>query len=160
MLSHQTLCSVLGYDPATGVFTWLVKPNGRAVKGARAGSAHNKGYRHVRICGRLYLEHVLAVFYVNGDFHVGEIDHINGDRGDNRLCNLRCVDKSINMQNQKRAHSNSLSGLLGAHKHGNGWRATIKSRGERVNLGTFRTAEEAHAAYIKAKREVHEGCTI
>ena len=159
-MTPETLKALLSYDPLSGVFTWRGKPNGRVAHGARAGSAHNKGYRHIRINGRLYLEHVLAVLYTHGVMHDGEIDHINGNRSDNRLENLRRVDKSINLQNQRKAHKGSASGLLGAHKHGSNWRAVIKIRGERVNIGTFSTAEEAHTAYLKAKRDLHEGCTI
>lgn len=159
-MTPEYLRSMLHYDPLIGAFTWLVKPNSRVEKGARAGSAHSKGYRHIKLNRRLYLEHVLAVLYVHGEMHVGEIDHINGDKSDNRIANLRRVDKSINLQNQRKAHKGSASGLLGAHRHGRNWRAVLKIRGERVNIGTFPTAREAHAAYIKAKRELHEGCTI
>ena len=83
------------------------------------------------------------------------VDHINHDTLDNRKCNLRLATKSENMMNRRRAKSNS-SGLKGVYKKSkNKWYAIITVRGERINLGTFDTSEEAHEAYCKAALELH-----
>ena len=91
-----------------------------------------------------------------------EIDHINGNRTDNRIANLRAVTRGGNMQNQRRAHASNTSGLLGVYykPKNKKWAAQIQANKKRMNLGLFKTAEEAHTAYLKAKRELHDTCTI
>jgi hypothetical protein len=64
------------------------------------------------------------------------------------------------MQNQRRARSDSSTGLLGVSKNGSGWRAEIRVDGKKINLGTHKTPELAHLAYVNAKRKHHEGCTL
>ena len=93
------------------------------------------------------------------------VDHINGNRGDNRLCNLRDVSRKINTQNRKSASINNSCGLLGVSEHkgvGKSGRfvAGIYIEGKRKHLGVFDTAQQAHEAYLTAKRKYHEGCTI
>jgi hypothetical protein len=88
------------------------------------------------------------------------VDHINGRRDDNRWCNLRDASRLVNQQNMRRAVAGSASGLLGAHKKRGKWSSQIKVRGVLVKLGIFETADQAHAAYLAAKRQLHEGCTL
>jgi hypothetical protein len=92
-----------------------------------------------------------------------EIDHINGNGLDNRRSNLRVVTRSENMQNQRKARAdNKSSGLLGVswHKPGRNWTAQITIAGKRTHLGIFDTSSEAHAAYLSAKRNLHDFCVI
>ena len=98
---------------------------------------------------------------MHGEWPADEVDHINGDSTDNRLCNLRSVSREVNQENIRRAKRNSKTGLLGVmHTRGGKYRSAIRVRGVFHHLGHFDTAEQAHAAYVEAKRRLHEGCTL
>jgi hypothetical protein len=114
----------------------------------------------IRLEGAPCQVHRLAFLYVTGSWPSGFVDHINGNPLDNRFCNLRDVPKAINCQNLRRALSNNKCGLLGASPRHGKWAATIMSKGVRIHIGTFNTPEEAHAAYVSKKRELHPGCTL
>jgi (p)ppGpp synthase/HD superfamily hydrolase len=90
------------------------------------------------------------------------IDHINGSRADNRIANLRPSDHRHNAENLKQATAQNSCKLIGAHWHKltKQWRANIRVQGKQKSLGKFPTAIDAHLAYVKAKRELHAGCTI
>jgi hypothetical protein len=157
LISHEELLTLLAYDPETGDFWWRVKPlKGRVQAGDIAGSEFKGGYWGVRIKQAKYPAHRLAWFYVHGRWPEHDIDHINGDRMDNRIANLRDVPRSVNLQNQRRAKAHNALGVLGVRKRGNRYAARI----DNAHLGYFDTPEEAHAAYVAAKREMHEGCTL
>lgn len=157
----EDLKTVLDYEPATGVFRWLV-PRGRVSAGASAGTLRGDGYRAIRINRVTHLAHRLAWLMTTGLWPKGEIDHINGVRADNRWLNLRDVSRDVNQQNQKRAQVTNGAGLLGVSRADavRGFRARIFFEGEEHHLGTYPTAQEAHAAYLEAKRKLHAGCTI
>ena len=158
MLTREQLLEDWDYDSVTGVFMRrrAVGRHGRHKAGtvARPGRAH--GYSVIHIGGRVHRAHRLAWLYVYGEWPK-IIDHINGDRADNRIKNLRNVTQIENMQNLKRAPVTSKSGLLGAHKgtRCKRWYARIRINGISTKLGLFDTAEEAHAAYMAAKRVHH-----
>lgn len=149
------LRELIGYDPATGIFTRLVSTSSNARAGTEAGTTRRDGYREVKIAGRPYLSHRLAWLHFYGVWPEGELDHINGDPSDNRIANLRPATRGENMQNLRGANRNNLSGMLGVTTDRRGWRANIKLGDRRVNLGTFDTPQEAHAAYRGAKRVLH-----
>jgi hypothetical protein len=154
ILTAERLQEVLDYDPETGVFVWKRKTGSRAKPGQVAGNAHSLGYRFLCVDGRRYKEHRLAWLYVHNVWPLGDVDHIDGRRDNNAICNLRDVSRSVNAQNMRLARAHSAAGLLGVRKTKNGrWCA-------RINIGTYDTPEEAHAAYIEAKRRLHPGCTI
>lgn len=158
-LTQQQLHRLMIYDPQTGVFIWIVS-RGKAKPGKRVGTMHHQGYMTTTICGREYGLHRLAWLYVHGAWPKRVIDHINGDRADNRIANLRDVNQTINQQNRRLASAtNKSSGLLGVtRKRGRKkYEAGIQVSGKSRYLGTFGTAEEAHAAYIEAKRLMHDG---
>jgi len=159
-LTAERIRELLAYDAGTGSFCWRVTTSNRATAGSIAGSPDGHGYVKIKVDGRLYMAHRLAWLHVYAVWPVGSVDHINGVGTDNRIANLRDVDHSTNMQNQRRANYDSKSGLLGVAPHGNNFRARIQLAGKQRHLGTFSTAEEAHAAYIAAKREIHAGCTL
>lgn len=162
-LTADRLRELLHYDPETGVFTWLVHRQ-RHRAGDVAGSKHSMGYIEMGVCGASYLAHRLAWLYMTGSWPAGDVDHKNGQRSDNRFDNLRDVTKSVNLQNRQGATANNKSGLLGVSKSiakCGRWFARIQdSTGKQKGLGSFGTPEEAHAAYLDAKRSMHEGCTI
>lgn len=159
-LDHARLAELLKYDSETGEFTWAKKRGTRAA-GSTAGTntSNRLGYRQICIEGKVYLAHRLAWLYVHGDWPTClVVDHINGDPSDNRISNIRAVSISDNQQNQRKAHiSNKHSSLLGASASGNKFRARIRINGNEIHLGSFETAEQAHAAYVEAKRTHHKG---
>ena len=160
-LTAERLREVLDYDPETGVFTRLVWTSncvrvGDAVRGCPDGD----GYLRIRVDKASYQSHRLAWLWVHGEWPVHQIDHINGVKHDNRLINLRDVTQSVNTQNLKRARANNASSLLGVAPDYYRWKSQITADGVTFHLGTFDTPEEAHQAYIGAKRLIHPGCTI
>jgi hypothetical protein len=159
-LTAQRLRELLHYDPETGLFTRRIAHYGHPA-GSAIGSTHNVGYVRLHVDGRSYLAHRLAWLYMTGEWPEQQVDHRDGDRANNRFENLRDVTRSVNFQNQRRARGNNKhSALLGAFKKRDRWESRIKVDGAYIRLGTFRTAEEAHTAYIEAKRRLHPGCTI
>tara|TARA_R110000868_G_scaffold302142_2_gene562628 strand:+ start:724 stop:1236 length:513 start_codon:yes stop_codon:yes gene_type:complete len=161
-LTAERLRELVAYNPESGDFTWLVRRNNHVKAGDVAGNLHSSGRRQIMIDGRNYKAHRLAVLYVHGRFPSAETDHINGQPDDNRWANLREASKSENQQNQRNAQSNNKSGFLGVswHAQTKKWRAQIGLNKKRIYLGLFSTAEEAHQAYLTAKRELHSYCTI
>lgn len=153
----EQLRSLFSYDPQTGSIT---SRHGRVV-----GSVDSEGYIRIRLKkgGRHFRAHRLAFVAMLGRWPEGDVDHLNGTRHDNRWLNLREVDRKTNSQNQRQATAqNSTSGMLGVSwdSRRRRWVAQIEVDGKGRNLGRFATAEEAHRAYIAAKRQLHAGCTI
>lgn len=158
-MKASEVLELLDYRPSTGDFVWRSKGNGR-VLGRPAGHVTSMGYRSIKLRGRPLLVHRLVWLVETGQMPAGDIDHINGDPLDNRFTNLRSVDRRTNIENQRRAHANSRSGVLGVSERGGKWRAEITHKGARLRLGTFDSIEKASDAYIQAKRRLHAGCTI
>ncbi|MEJ1933732.1 HNH endonuclease, partial [Nostoc sp. NIES-2111] len=121
-----------------------------------------KGYLMLRADGVLYMLHRVAWLIAAGRWPVGQIDHINGIRSNNRLANLRDVTSGENMQNMRRAQVRNQCGLLGVSQEPRTqrWVSRIQVDGRQQHLGTFATAEEAQRAYLRAKRQLHPKCTI
>ena len=154
---------LLSYCPETGQFRWIGKPSPRIAAGALAGTVTHNGYRHIKVGDRYFKAHRLAWLCSTGLWPADQIDHINGDRDDNRIANLRAATRSLNMQNLKAASAGKRScTYLGVHqlKGSRRFYARIRIQGRSRSLGTFTTAEAAFAAYVEAKRQHHAGCTI
>lgn len=159
-LSHEYLRKVLSYDFDTGVCTWLATVNSQtAVAGSRAGTVR-RGYRKIGLLGKQYQAARLIWYWVHGSWPVNHIDHINGDKDDNRIANLRDVSCSVNLQNLRGAKSHNRTGLLGVKKHRNKFLARISVQGKEFHIGTFDFPIAAHEAYLNAKRQLHEGNTL
>ena len=120
------------------------------------------GRLHIAFRGKRYLAHRLAWLFVYGKWPEGVIDHLNGNSLDNRISNLRDVSNTVNSQNQRKSRSDNQAGFLGVswHSRTRKFLAQIQINGVKTHLGLFTTPEEAHAAYLAAKRKYHEGCTI
>jgi hypothetical protein len=140
---------LLKYDRLTGVFVWRTG----ARKGRRAGTLTNNGYRKIVINKQEYLEHRLAVLYVNGCLPVLDVDHMNCQRADNRWANLRVVDRQTNSRNRNGCNKNNRSGFIGAHEYRKGkWAAQISLvAGSKLHLGVFKFPEAANTMYMMAK---------
>ena len=153
-LTPSDLKEILRYDPDTGKLFWLSKPGASAAwiakyRGKEAFTAdHGNGYRRGGISGKNYMAHRVIWALVHGHWPNGVIDHINGDRSDNRIANLRDVDVARNCQNRTQAWGASSSvGVVFLKKTGK-WVAQIQ-------IGTFDTEEEAAEAYRSAKLKIH-----
>ena len=156
-LTQSRLKELLHYDPETGIFTRRVACSFRAPVGAVAGWVTGHGYRSVSIDYKPHLMHRLAFLYMTGEWPPEDVDHINGNRTDNRWANLRHASRSENNQNIAGPKSHNRStGLLGAWPSRNGgFFSRIRVNGKITKLGHFPTPEAAHAAYLKAKDELH-----
>lgn len=156
-LTQTRLVDLLHYSPETGEFTWRVSARkGRVKAGDRAGHLAACGYRTIRVEGVLLRAARLACLYMTGSWPEEVVDHVNGDRGDDRWENLRMCSE---LENQENVTANSRTGRpLGAHYHSHSglWRARIKRGGTTTSLGYYRTATEAHRAYLEAKAKVHK----
>lgn len=159
-LTAARLREVLRYDPLTGICTWLVRAAHRRWPGEEAGSPSKDGRIRIRIDGELFYRYRLAFLYMTGAWPTETVDHINGDRTDDRWSNLRDVSQAVNSQNHRRAPRHSTTGLLGAQVCGDRFASSITLNNRVFRLGTFDTAEEAHKAYVMAKRAMHPGSTI
>lgn len=138
------------YDPATGEFFYRKNPRPNVNKEARADHLLVRGYYFVAFNNKKLLAHRVAIAIVEGQWPVGQIDHINGVRTDNRYANLRVVTQSQNNGNA-RINSRNSTGYKGVSREKNGgYRATICLHGNRMALGYFPTAEEAAETYRRA----------
>ena len=157
-LTAERVRELLEYTPETGVFVWR-RPTGMKPAGSIAGCKHKK-YVCVQVDGKRYYAHRLAWLYMTGNWPAFEVDHHNTCGTDNSWGNLRKSDRFSNLQNQRRAHRNNSTGLLGVSQFGERFRARIYANGKDVSLGIHASAEDAQAAYVKAKRSLHQGCTL
>ena len=154
-LTVDLLNELFDYDKETGDLIWKACKSRRVKVGAIAGSLESNGYKRLKINFKSYLVHRI-VFLMHKGYLPKTIDHINGDRLDNRIENLRAVTANQNQHNRK-LNSNSTSGFKGVSwcKRDNKWKATIKLEGKRINLGRFNTIEEADAVVRAAREELH-----
>lgn len=161
-LTHRRLLDVLDYCPTTGLFSWRVTLSNRAQAGAPAGVPGRRNYATISIDGVSYRAHKLAIYWYSGIYPFEDVDHKDGDPRNNRLLNLRAAGARINVENRRGASKNNASGLLGVYqcKTTGRWRSSIRARGQVYRLGRFDTPEEAHQAYLEAKRKLHQGNTL
>jgi hypothetical protein len=160
ILTLERANELLAYDPETGIIRRKVGC-GPARAGDIAGSLHSKGYLNTQIDRKIYRNHRLAWLLHTGNWPIDCIDHINGIGIDNRITNLREATHSQNMQNLKKARSNNIStGLLGVSARGKKFMVRIMVNKVSKYIGNFNDAESAHAAYLTAKREIHERNTL
>jgi hypothetical protein len=153
MITQPELRALLLYRPYSGIFVWRVSPAKGVPAGTVAGSLHPSGHVYISIKRRLYAAHRLAWLYQYGHWPASFVDHINGDGSDNRLSNLRLLDRTKNLQAARKARADSRSGLLGAcyRKDVNKWQARIQRDHVSVSLGLYDSAEEAHLVYLLYK---------
>ena len=152
-LTAEKLRELLHYDPATGIFTWKVSTARRVKVGDIAGYSNGNGYLQISVQSRLYLAHRLAWLYMYGTWPTDQLDHINRNRSDNQISNLREVTNKQNGQNQSKP-SNNTSGYTGVswYKRTYKWVAQIMHNQKRIHLGYFTDREDAIAARKAAEK--------
>lgn len=145
-LTAERLRAVLHFDPDTGKFTRKMGKARRWKVGEEVGFM-DKGYIRIGVDGEYYNAQRLAWLYVHGEWPSLFVDHINCDPSDNRIANLRLATRQQNRANSK---SSKPKGVVKAK---NRWQAQITINGRNTYLGSFRSPEEAAAAYDAAARE-------
>ena len=112
------------------------------------------GYLHATLQNKDYRLHRLIWMYLHDRWPTEMIDHINGIKTDNRMCNLREVTAKQNAENRNKV--NAISGLKGVFPASNNrWKAAIGHKGQTINLGIFNSKEEAYDIYCKASKVFH-----
>lgn len=155
ILDHQEARRLFDYDPATGDLFRIVWRRGAVEKPCRrlTGTLRSDGYLITGYFDDLYFNHRVIHLWMTGAWPVGLVDHIDGNRVNNRWSNLRTVDDVGNGQNQGLRVTNT-SGVIGVHyDHARGkWQAQITSANVHHHLGRFATLDEAIAARLAAER--------
>lgn len=147
---------LVDYDPVTGKFTWLPRGSehcprdggkrfNRRYAGQEAFRIAENGYQQGMIKRRMFRAHRVAWAIYHGEWPQGDIDHINGNTADNRIANLRVVNRVENCRNQP-VRRNSTTGIIGVSAHGKRWRAYIGVGGKPKHIGVYETIQEAVAA--------------
>lgn len=148
MLTQADLKAQLNYNPETGIFTWI--KNNKI-----AGHITPYGYRIIGIKAKYIMSHKLAWLYQYG-YMPQFIDHINGNRADNRISNLREATRMQNNQNANIRKDNK-TGVKGVtlRKDNGKYRAILKCNKQTINVGQFNTLDEAKEAMQKAREYYH-----
>ena len=160
-LSLERLREALRYDPETGLLTWLIPGDangggGRRWVGKTAGSLKPSGYVCINLDRTRYRAHRLAWMLMTGSPPPDHIDHINGDRSDNRWANLRVATYQQNAANMVRAKRTDIP--KGVHVYRNDRLGTVRYRAhimvnrKTIYLGSFRHVDDASDAYAKAAK--------
>ena len=166
---------VFKYNADTGSLIWVVRTGSRSNPGSEVGCLRPDGYKSLMLHNRLLFVHRVCYCMATGmplgsnDF----VDHMNGNKADNRACNLRAVDHKTNVQNTRKPNRRSESGFLGVQEEKRPNRSpqsrmfaakigvTLDTGKKKLlYIGSFHTPEAAHQAYLEAKRKYHPGCTI
>ena len=150
MINQDRLKELLTYDSENGLFSWNVT-RGKSRKGNVAGHKNKIGYIEIGLDNKLYLAHRLVFVYLHGCCN-GNVDHIDGNPGNNKVGNLRLADPQTNARNASKPKSNK-SGRVGVSFDAvNGkWRATIKANRKQIHLGRFHSIDDAILARAKAE---------
>lgn len=156
-LTAERLRELLHYDPETGIFRWKVARGRKAPAGSVAGSLESKGYNQIKIDGRTYMAHRLSWLYFMERWPTDQIDHINGEKADNRFANLREATGAENSHNRRipRHNTSGVKGVSFDKRYGK-WRAELQWDGKSHYLGMFNAIEDAAAA-VEAARRLHHG---
>lgn len=153
--SQDELHRMFDYDAGTGDLIWRFRAECSCAWNSRcadqvAGSPTNTGHFQITICNKKYLVHrIIWKWLYNAEPPV--IDHKDGNGWNNRDDNLRAATRSENVYNKKRKNKHGLPRGVSIAPSGR-FNATIRKEGDKTNLGTFDTAEQAHSAYCSAAR--------
>lgn len=147
-LTKEHIESILDYEKTTGTFRWKVDRGPRAKAFSVAGTIGSNGYRRIKIDGKFYQAHRLAWIIIYDSKPPKEIDHINGNKIDNRACNLRPATRAGNCQNTTVRKDNS-SGCRGVSWNSSirKWRARCSVNNRNHLIGNFDSKLDAKIAY-------------
>ena len=144
------------FDYKDGNLYWKVSPSYHIKEGMKAGNMTKRGYVKIRLEKKYYLLHRLIWMWHNGSIPDGfYIDHINGNKADSRIENLRLATKSQNMQNRDKP-SNNTSGVKGVCRWKNRWRVQFSLNHKQYYFGTFDTLPQAENRAKEAVIELHK----
>lgn len=155
VVTYEELSSIFTYNNKTGNLIWVNSRGPQARKGTAAGTVDVAGYLSIQLFNKGYKAHRLVWMINYGEFPDGIVDHIDGNRLNNKIENLRIVTASENSKNTRVSRANT-SGVKGVNlnKRSGGWVAQIGKEGKHMHLGTFSTKEKATEAYENACREL------
>lgn len=152
-IKHEDLLRQVHYDPLTGVFTRLVATAFTPAGTRMDKMGKNFPYPRVFLGSWVFRAHRLAWFYMTKEWPE-IIDHIDRDVQNHKFANLRSVTNGQNLQNRL-PRKNNPTGFAGVRRAGKKFVSSICLNYKQTKLGSFSTPEEAHAAYMNAKREFH-----
>lgn len=155
-LAYERLTELLKYDQETGVFTWTKVTTNKVACGDRAGMVSKRGYIVIGIDRLSFTGHRLAWFYVHKQWPIGELDHIDRNRTNNSISNLRPATTAENAHNSGN-RKNNTSGIRGVSwdKKYKKWMAKICLNKKQIYIGHFASKLEAAAAYGAAQVVMH-----
>ena len=158
ILTIERAHELLNYDLSTGAFTWRTKDKSNRAGGVNAAAGYKKagGYVCIMIDGKNLRAHRLAWFWMRGSWPTLDLDHINGDTSDNRMCNLREVTAKQNQENRHN-HKASKSGHIGVSwiASRKKWYASIMHNRKTVGLGLHENIEDAVSARKQAELRIY-----
>jgi hypothetical protein len=156
ILTQSDVKAKLNYDESTGLFTWINSDSPLVKNGSVAGNVNRNGYCYIGLYREVYRAHRLAWLYVTGKNPTRQIDHINGNKSDNRFANLREASNLKNTRNRN-LNSNNKSGYRGVSwaAHANKWVAHVMAKGKRKKLGYYKTALSASKAFQAYAKKNH-----
>lgn len=155
---YDRMHEVLAYDPSSGTFRWKLNGGSRRI-GKVAGYVSPDGRVWLKVDYVRRPAHRVAWLMTYGQMPTHVIDHIDGNPTNNAIANLRDVPQQLNQHNQRRPSKRNTTGFLGVHvnKKTGRYMAAITVNKRAICLGTYGTAEEAHARYLAAKQVMHAG---
>ena len=156
LMTQTRLMELLDYDPDTGIFINKVTRR-NATMGSTVGWMNKPGgYLRARVEGKVYMLHRLAWLYVHGNLPLIHIDHIDGDKLNNRIANLRLASRSENLRNRGK-QSDNTSGWCGVslNKDTGTFKAFITLENYAYHLGLYRSPEIAAAVYAYVCQQIH-----
>lgn len=148
----DTLKQILEYDPISGLLIWKVRRNSKTLIGNIAGSLLPTGYIRIYIDKVQHMAHQLAWLFTYGEWPNPMLDHIDGNRSNNRIENLRISNARINQLNRIEHRNGNLPGTFQTKRLT--WVSRININGKKVTLGSFKTEEEANQVYLKKFEEI------
>lgn len=166
-ITRERLAELLHYDPLTGLFIRKVRTSNRIKVGDVAGCVNPEGYVQISVDGKPFLAHRLAWLYVHKEWPQNLIDHVNGDKKDNRIANLRAANNTQNMHNAPYG-SKSKTGIKGIHcwntirggKEYSYWVASVRLGKGKRKIKHFPQTEDGlrlAVEYLSTLRRIHHG---
>lgn len=155
-INIDTINEYLSYDQETGEIKWKKPPHHLIKPGDNAGFFEPRGYLVIQFKKTFFKGHRIAWAIVNNEFPSGEIDHIDGNPSNNKISNLRVVDRSKNQMN-RRISTNNKSGIKGVHfcKSKQKWISRISCGKSRIHIGQFDSFDEAFQKRKEIEKNLH-----